>query len=155
MQTAWRTQKANKPSLVYYLYSKFPERRVLWGHQDRVAPGIPGTLKATLLGPGSIWQSQARLHSSHLCLYHKALNMHLIKTAAGICSTWGGNLFEIMATCASLLPELASGLNSHRVVNHAGVRGRCRKRLWAVLVDNRGTNVKLGLVTKNRTQSCP
>lgn len=64
----------------------------------------------------------------------------------------GGNLFEIVATCACLLPELASGLNSHSVVNHKGEVQK--KRLSAVLVDSRGTDGKLKLVSKDRTQSC-
>lgn len=64
----------------------------------------------------------------------------------------GGNLFEIVTTCACLFPELASGLNSHSVVNHIGEVQK--KRLSAVLVDNRGTEGKLRLVSKDRTQSC-
>lgn len=30
----------------------------------------------------------------------------------------GGNLLEIMATCACLLPEVVAGLNSHKGSNH-------------------------------------
>lgn len=76
--------------------------------------------------------------------------MYLIKIVVGICSIWGGNLFEIMVICVFFFFELVLGLNFYRVVNYVGVRGRCRKRLWVVLVDNRGINVKLGLVIKNR-----
>lgn len=63
---------------------------VLWGHGETVAPGIPVALTATVLGPGSILKSQEGEHSLHLCLHHRALNMHLIKTVGrNMKPTWG------------------------------------------------------------------